>query len=71
MKDDLKLYFVLFAIHTEKEWAAHAGYIFAKCEENIKQLLDAIYGPVYVRWVNEVQFQEGTILYGSQWRNIQ
>lgn len=68
MNDEkLKLYFVLFAIHSEKEWAAHAGYVFAKQEENIKSLLDAVYGEVYIRIVEEVDYKEGTVFYGSRW----
>ena len=68
--NDLKLYFVLFAIHTEKEWAAHAGYVFAKQEENLAQILDSRYGKVYIRTAEEIPYKEGTIFYGSRWTAI-
>lgn len=64
---ELKLYFVMFAIHAEKEWAAHAGYIFAKQEENIQLLLNSTYGQVYIRMVEEIPYKEGTVFYGSRW----
>ena len=68
--NDLKLYFIMFAVHGEKQWAAHAGYIFALDEDDIKGLLSERYGDVNVRVVKQIDVKEGTVLYGERWVHI-
>ena len=63
---DLKLYFVMFATKDSdaKEWIAHYCYIFARDELTIFNLLNEKYDSVHVRSVQQVNIEEGTILYG-------
>lgn len=68
--NDLKVFFVVFAIHKEKEWAAHAGYVFANDEGNLQRLLNDAYGEVFLRYVEPIDVKEGTILYGKQWNKL-
>ena len=67
--DDLNVYFVVFSKHEGRQWTGHAGYIFAKKEEDIKTLLSKRHGEVNVRSVEQVSIEEGTVLYGERWRS--
>lgn len=67
---ELKLYFVLFAVHKAKEWCASAGYIFAKDTASALKNLADRYGEVKLRSIEEVSVEEGTILYGERWHTI-
>ncbi len=67
---ELNLYFVLFSVHKNKEWTAHAGYIFAYDRDSLQSLLDKKYGSVVVRSAASVTIQEGTVLYGERWTQI-
>lgn len=64
---ELSLFFVLFSIHEEKQWAAHAGYVFAYDRKTLETLLNKKYGSVVVRSATSVNIQEGTVLYGERW----
>ena len=68
--NDLKLFFVMFAVHGEKEWAAHAGYIFAKKAESVSKLLAKKYGEVRMLALRKVEVEEGTVLYGERWYKL-
>lgn len=69
---NLNLYFVVFSVHNEEKrtWTGHAGYIFAKDEDSAKACLTKTYSEVNVRTIMEVHIQEGTILYGERWRQV-
>ena len=67
---NLKLYFVMFAVHKDRDFHASAGYIFAKSETDIQKLLENRYGEVRIRSIEEVPVEEGTILYGERWHTI-
>ena len=66
--DHLHLYFITFAIRREKEFTAHAGYIFAYDEESLSKLLNEQYGEVRIRSVHKIDIQEGTVLCGERWK---
>ena len=65
--NDLNLYFVLFSVHKDKEWSAHAGYVFAYDRDSLQLLLNRKYGSAVVRSAATVTIEEGTILYGERW----
>ena len=71
MDENLHLYFILFATHKEREFEAHAGYIFARDQLRVVEKLREKYGPLTtVRSCSEVHVEEGTILYGKQWTQL-
>lgn len=67
---ELKLFFVYFSIHKNREYVNAAGYIFARDKESLKVLLDKAYGEVIVRYAEEVEYYEGKVLYGERWVSI-
>lgn len=69
---DLKLYFVMFAAKDadEKEWTAHYNYIFARDELTVFNLINEQYDSVHIRSVQQVNVEEGTILYGKSWSHL-
>ena len=66
--NDLKLFFVAFSVHKEREWVAHAGYLFVREGTSIHDILTEKYGEVRMLSMQWVRVTEGTILYGSGWR---
>ena len=69
--NELKLYFVLFAIHhNNKEWGASAGYVFARDQHNLENILNRQYGRVNIRSAQEIDISEGLILYGERWHTV-
>lgn len=66
-ENEIDLFFVVFAIHNDKEWSAHAGYIFAENRDEIDELLRAKYGEVNIRHCEKIKVEKGTILYGERW----
>ena len=68
--NDLNLYFVVFSQHKEKQWEGYCGYIFAKNEESVTDLLNEHLGEVHVRSVQKVEVKEGSILFGERWRTL-
>lgn len=65
--DDLKLYFVTFATHEDKEWICNAGYIFANKPEQVPKLLAKKFGEVRMLALRKIDVEEGTVLYGERW----
>ena len=74
--DELSLYFIVYSVREEKEWAGYAGYIFAKNRDNIFNLLKekfektASNGDVLLHSAERLSIEEGTILYGKKWKTI-
>lgn len=68
--DELKLYFVTFATHEDKEWICNAGYIFAKKAESVSKLLAKKFGEVRMLALRKVDVEEGTVLYGERWHKL-
>ena len=68
--NNLKVFFVVMAIHRTKEWIGYAGYIFATDQLEAIKFLAAEYGEVNVVSIEEVPVQPGTILYGERWKTI-
>lgn len=68
--DELKLFFVSFATHKDKEWICNAGYIFAKNEESVSKLLAKKFGEVRMLALRKIDVEEGTILYGERWHKL-
>lgn len=68
--DELKLFFVSFAMHKDKEWICNAGYIFAKKAESVSKLLSEKYGEIRMLALRKVEVEEGTILYGERWHKL-
>lgn len=67
----LKLYFAMFAILKDHEYHASAGYIFAYSEDRAIEMLKKRYGEeTRVRSIEELKFEEGTVLYGERWHKI-
>lgn len=67
----LKLYFALFAILKDHEYHASAGYIFAYSEDRATEMLKKRYGEeTRVRSIEELKFEEGTVLYGERWHKL-
>ena len=68
--NELKLFFVSFAIHKDKEWICNAGYIFAKKPESVSKLLAKKFGEVRMLALRKIDVEEGTVLYGERWYNL-
>lgn len=67
----LKLYFAMFAILKDHEYHASAGYIFAYDRDRAIEMLKKRYGEeTRVRSIEELKFEEGTVLYGERWHKI-
>ncbi len=67
----LKLYFAMFAILKDHEYHASAGYVFAYNEDRVIDMLKKHYGEeTRVRSIEELKFEEGTVLYGERWHKI-
>ena len=67
----LKLYFALFAILKDHEYHASAGYIFAYDENRAIDMLKKRYGEeTRVRSIEELKYEEGTVLYGERWHKL-
>ena len=67
----LKLYFALFAILKDHEYHASAGYVFAYDENRAIDMLKKRYGEeTRVRSIEELKFEEGTVLYGERWHKL-
>lgn len=68
---DLKLYFAMFAIFKDHEYHASAGYIFAYSRDRATEMLKKRYGEkTRIRSIEELKFEEGTVLYGERWHKI-
>ena len=64
---DLKLYFVTFVILKDHEYHASAGYVFAYDRDRAIEMLKKRYGEeTMVRSIEELKFEEGTVLYGER-----
>ena len=71
IQSKLKLYFIMFAIRRDLDFHASAGYIFAYDEDNVRELICNKYGPLTrIRSIAEIDYEEGTILYGERWYTI-
>ena len=69
--NNLKLYFVLFAVLEEHEYHASAGYIFAYDKDRVADMLRKKYSDdTRIRSIEELQYEEGTVLYGERWRRL-
>lgn len=69
--NELKLYFAMFAILKDHEYHASAGYIFAYSEDRAIEMLKKRYGEeTRVRSIEELKFEEGTVLYGERWHKL-
>lgn len=67
----LKLYFALFAILKDHEYHASAGYVFAYDRDRATNMLKKRYGEeTRVRSIEEVPYEEGTVLYGERWHKL-
>ena len=67
----LKLYFAMFAILKDHEYHASAGYVFAYSRDRAIEMLKKRYGEeTRVRSIEELKFEEGTVLYGERWHKI-
>lgn len=67
----LKLYFATFSILKDHEYHASAGYIFAYSEDRAIEMLKKRYGEeTRVRSIEELKFEEGTVLYGERWHKL-
>lgn len=68
---DLKLYFAMFAILKDHEYHASAGYVFAYSRDRAIEMLKKRYGEeTRVRSIEELKFEEGTVLYGERWHKL-
>lgn len=69
--NELKLYFAMFAILKDHEYRASAGYIFAYSRERAIEMLKKRYGEeTRVRSIEELPYEEGTVLYGERWHKL-
>ena len=69
--DKLKLYFAMFAILKNNEYHASAGYVFAYDKERAIDMLRKKYGvETRVRSIEELPYEEGTVLYGERWHKL-
>ena len=67
----LKLYFAMFAILKDHEYHASAGYIFAYDKNRAIEMLKKRYGEeTRVRSIEELKYEEGTVLYGERWHKL-
>ena len=68
---NLKLYFAMFAILKDHEYHASAGYIFAYSRDRAIEMLKKRYGEeTRVRSIEELKYEEGTVLYGERWHKL-
>jgi len=68
---NLKLYFAMFAILKDHEYHASAGYVFAYSRDRAIEMLKKRYGEeTRIRSIEELKFEEGTVLYGERWHKI-
>lgn len=68
---ELKLYFAMFAILKDHEYHASAGYVFAYSRDRAIEMLKKRYGEeTRVRSIEELKFEEGTVLYGERWHKL-
>lgn len=68
---DLKLYFAILAILKDHEYYAYAGYVFAYSEDRVADMLKKKYGEeTRIRSIQELEYEEGTVLYGERWDKI-
>lgn len=69
--NELKLYFAMFAILKDHEYHASAGYVFAYSRNRAIEMLKKRYGEeTRVRSIEELKFEEGTVLYGERWHKL-
>ena len=67
----LKLYFAMFAVLKDYEYHASAGYIFAYGRDRATELLKKRYGKeTRVSSIEELPYEEGTVLYGERWHKL-
>ena len=67
----LKLYFAMFAILKDHEYHASAGYVFAYSRDRAIEMMKKRYGEeTKVRSIEELKFEEGTVLYGERWHKL-
>ena len=67
----LKLYFAMFAVLKDHEYHASAGYIFAYDRDRAVDMLKKHYGEeTRVRSIEELKYEEGSVLYGERWHKI-
>ena len=67
----LKLYFAMFAVLKDHEYHASAGYVFAYDRDRATKMLKKCYGEeTRVRSIEELPYEEGTVLYGEHWHKI-
>ena len=67
----LKLYFAMFAILKDHEYHASAGYVFAYNKDRAIGMLRKKYGvETRVRSIEELKYEEGTVLYGERWHKL-
>ena len=67
----LKLYFAMFAILKDHEYHASAGYVFAYDRDRATEMLKKRYGEeTRVRSIEELSYEEGTVLYGERWHKL-
>jgi len=67
----LKLYFAMFAVLKDHEYHASAGYIFAYDRDRAVEMLKKRYGEeTRVRSIEELKYEEGTVLYGERWHKL-
>ena len=71
IQSKLKLYFIMFAIRKDRDFHASAGYIVAYDKDHVRELICEKYGPLTrIRSIAEIDYEEGTILYGERWHTI-
>ena len=67
----LKLYFAMFAVLKDHEYHASAGYVFAYGRDRVADMLKKRYGEeTRVRSIEELKYEEGTVLYGERWHKL-
>lgn len=68
---NLKLYFAILAILKDHEYYAYAGYVFAYSEDRVADMLKKKYGEeTRIRSIQELEYKEGTVLYGERWNKL-
>ena len=69
--NNLKLYFAMFAVLKDHEYHASAGYVFAYDKDWAIGMLRKKYGvETRVRSIEELPYEEGTVLYGERWHKF-
>lgn len=61
---DLKLYFLVYSVHTDKnDWYGCCSYVFAKNENGAMNYIIKNYKQIVtIRSIEEIPYEEGTIL---------